>query len=139
MNDSGTSASVRWIRSASGATSFAPNSRTEARTWSAGPVNAFSLWQPGALKVTKGADQIATYNKSTMSFRKWCKQCGGHLFTDHPPMGMVDIYAAMLPSLAFKPAVHVNYGEKVLSIRDGRPKQKDFPKEMGGSGTILAE
>ena len=25
------------------------------RHWSAGPVNAFSLWQPSAIKVTKGA------------------------------------------------------------------------------------
>jgi hypothetical protein len=33
----------------------------------------------------------------------------------------------------------VNYGEKVLSIKDGLPKLKDFPKEMGGSGVTLAE
>lgn len=107
------------------------------RHWSAGPVNAFSLWQPAALKVTKGEDQVGTYNKTPTSFRKWCRKCGGHLFTDHPPMGLVDIYAAMIPTLKFQPAVHVNYGEKVLAIRDGLPKQKDFPKEMGGSGTLL--
>lgn len=109
------------------------------RHWSAGPVNAFSLWQPAALKVTRGQDQVGTYNKTPTSYRKWCKQCGGHLFTDHPPMGLVDVYAAMIPSLKFQPAVHVNYGEKVLAIRDGLPKQKDFPKEMGGSGTLLPE
>lgn len=107
------------------------------RHWSAGPVNAFSLWQPAALKVTKGEDQVGTYNKTPTSFRKWCRKCGGHLFTDHPPMGLVDVYAAMIPTLKFQPAVHVNYGEKVLAIRDGLPKQKDFPKEMGGSGTLL--
>jgi hypothetical protein len=33
----------------------------------------------------------------------------------------------------------VSYGEKVLSIKDGLPKQKDFPKEMGGSGVLLPE
>ena len=109
------------------------------RHWSAGPVNAFSLWQPGALKVTKGEEHVGTYNKTPTSFRKWCKKCGGHLFTDHPPMGLVDVYAAMIPTLKFQPAVHVNYGEKVLAIRDGLPKQKDFPKEMGGSGTLLPE
>jgi hypothetical protein len=27
----------------------------------------------------------------------------------------------------------------VLPIRDGKPKFKDMPKEMGGSGTNLAE
>jgi hypothetical protein len=35
--------------------------------------------------------------------------------------------------------LHVHYGESVLPIRDGLPKQKDMPKEMGGSGTLLAE
>lgn len=109
------------------------------RQWSAGPVNAFTLWDPQALKITKGADHVGTYNKTANSFRKWCKVCGGHLFTDHPAMKLVDVYAAMLPTLSFKPALHVSYGEKVLSIKDGLPKQKDFPKEMGGSGTLLPE
>jgi hypothetical protein len=109
------------------------------RHWSAGPVNAFSLWKPDALKVTEGAAQIGTYNKTPISFRKWCKACGGHLFTDHPTMGLVDIYAAMLPQLKFEPGVHVNYQETVLRIHDGKPKFKDMPKEMGGSGINLAE
>jgi len=109
------------------------------RHWSAGPVNAFTLWKPDALRITKGADQIGTYHKTANSFRKWCKLCGGHLFTDHPPMQLIDVYAAVLPTLVFKPAVHVSYGEKVLSIKDGLPKMKDFPKEMGGSGELLPE
>lgn len=109
------------------------------RHWSAGPVNAFTLWKPDALKVTKGADNIGTYNKTPGSSRKWCKTCGGHLFTDHPQMGLVDVYAAVLPKLPFKPGIHVNYGEKVLSVKDGLPKMKDFPAEMGGSGVTLPE
>ena len=109
------------------------------RHWSAGPVNAFSLWAPDALKVTKGADNIGTYNKTPISFRKWCKTCGGHLFTDHPTMGLVDVYAAMLPTLEFKPGVHVNYQETVLHIHDGVTKMRDMPGEMGGSGEVLPE
>lgn len=109
------------------------------RHWSAGPVNAFSLWAPESLKVTKGEQYIGTYHKTPMSYRKWCTQCGGHLFADHPPFKMVDVFAAMLPDLAFKPALHVNYQESVLAIRDGLPKMKDFPKEMGGSGDLLPE
>lgn len=109
------------------------------RHWSAGPVNAFTLWQPNALKVTKGADNIGTYNKTPNSYRKWCKTCGGHIFTDHPPMGLVDVYAAVIPDLPFKPALHVFYGESRLPIKDGVVKLKDVPKEMGGSGDILPE
>lgn len=109
------------------------------RHWSAGPVNAFTLWNPDALKMRKGADQIGTYHKTENSYRKWCKRCGGHLFTDHPGMKLIDVYAAILPTLRFKPSLHVSYGEKVLGIKDGLPKMKDFPKEMGGSGELLPE
>jgi len=109
------------------------------RQWSAGPVNAFSLWKPQSLRITHGADSIGTYNKTPISYRKWCVKCGGHLFTEHPTMDLVDIYAAMLPWLKFEPEVHVNYQETVLPIRDGKPKFKDMPAEMGGSGVTLPE
>jgi hypothetical protein len=109
------------------------------RHWSAGPVNAFVLWKPESLKITQGADKIGTYAKTPKSERKWCKSCGGHLFTNHPNWKLVDVYAATTPSFAFKPGVHVNYQESVLRMKDGLPKMKDVPKEMGGSGETLAE
>jgi len=109
------------------------------RHWSAGPVNAFTLWSPEAVKITQGADNIGTYNKTPQSSRKWCKTCGGHLLTEHPEMGLIDVYAAVLPQLPFQPGVHVNYQESVLHVRDGLPKMKDMPEEMGGSGDTLAE
>jgi hypothetical protein len=109
------------------------------RSWSAGPVNAFTLWPPEAVKVTKGADSIGVFHKTSRSHRKWCKACGGHLLTEHPEWKLVDVYAATLPDLAFKPGVHVNYAQTVLRMKDGLPKMKDFPKELGGSGEALPE
>jgi len=109
------------------------------RSWSAGPVNAFTLWNPGAVQITRGADHIATFNLTPASSRKWCTACGGHVMTDHPGFQLVDVYAATIPSFPFKPALHVHYGESVLAIRDGLPKQRDLPAELGGSGTLLAE
>jgi hypothetical protein len=109
------------------------------RSWSAGPVNAFTLWKPEAVRVTKGADKIGTYNKTPKSFRKWCQVCGGHVFTEHPGMGLVDVYAAAIPSYPYHAGIHVNYQETVLRMKDGLPKMKDMPKEMGGSGVALAE
>ena len=109
------------------------------RHWSAGPVNAFSLWKPESVRVTRGADKIGTFAKTDNSHRKWCKECGGHLMTDHPHMGLVDVYAAVIPELDYQPGVHVFYSESVLAIRDGLPKMSDLPAEMGGSGTLLAE
>jgi hypothetical protein len=112
---------------------------TSCRSWSGGPVNAFSLWKPGAVKVTSGAEHVATFQKTEMSQRKFCAKCGGHLMTNHPPIGLIDVFAATIPTLDFKPAVHVNYAETVLRMRDGLPKLRDFPAELGGSGQMVAE
>ena len=109
------------------------------RHWSAGPVNAFTLWKPDAVTYTKGGDNVLTYNKTQYSFRKSCKSCGGHIITEHPTFGLTDVYAAIIPDMAFKPAIHVNYQDTVLHIKDGLPKFKDFPKEVGGSGETLPE
>ncbi len=109
------------------------------RSWSGGPVNAFTLWKPEAVKVTKGADKVMTFNATEVSYRKSCTVCGGHIMTDHPPLGLVDVFAATIPSLAFQPGVHVNYQETVLPMKDGLPKMKDFPAELGGSGEVIAE
>jgi len=109
------------------------------RSWSAGPVNAFTLWKPDALKVTRGADFIGTFNKTPKSYRKWCKICGGHLYTEHPLLGVTDVYAASIPQLPYQPGVHVNYQETKLRMKDGLPKMKDMPGEMGGSGIALPE
>jgi len=109
------------------------------RSWSGGPVNAFSLWKPNAVRITQGVQHVATYAKTELSERKYCSKCGGHLMTNHPPLGLVDVFTATLPTLKFEPAVHVNYAEAVLPIKDGLPKLKDFPKEFGGSGEAIAE
>ena len=109
------------------------------RKWSAGPVNAFSLWAPANVRVTKGEESIGSFAKNPQSVRKWCTKCGGHLLTDHPPWNLVDVYAATIPTFPFEAGLHVHYQESVLPIRDGKPKMKDVPKEMGGSGETLPE
>ena len=108
------------------------------RSWSASPVNGFTLWQADSVEVTRGAEHVASFNKTPRSTRKWCTKCGGHLMTDHPHWGLVDVFAATLPTLAFKPGVHVNYAESVLHINDGLPKLRDFPAELGGTGQAIA-
>lgn len=109
------------------------------RHWSAGPVNGFTLWDPKAVNVTRGEDKLGAYSKTKNSVRRWCTVCGGHVLTEHPGIGLTDVYAAVIPDLPFKPGVHVNYQETVLHIKDGLPKLKDFPAEMGGSGQTLPE
>ena len=109
------------------------------RSWSAAPVNAFSLWKNEAVTVVRGADNVGTYHKTERSYRKFCKTCGGHLMTDHPHWGLIDVYAATIPTYRHVPQLHVNYSESVLRMKDGLPKMKDLPKEMGGTGETVPE
>ena len=47
------------------------------RSWSGGPVNAYSLWKPEAVRVTSGSQHVAIFEKTAMSQRKYCTKCGG--------------------------------------------------------------
>lgn len=116
------------------------------RHWSAGPVNAFTLWKPETVQIKQGKENIGSFNKETgttddlaRSIRKWCKTCGGHILTEHPTMGLTDVYAAVIPDFPFEPGIHVHYQETVLHIKDGLPKMKDLPEQAGGSGEELPE
>ncbi|MCH9053391.1 MAG: GFA family protein [Proteobacteria bacterium] len=109
------------------------------RSWSAGPVNAFTLWKLDSVRITKGAGHVGSYQKTERSERQYCTKCGGHVMTTHPLWGLIDVYAAILPNFKFEPGVHVNYAETVLPMKDGLPKLKDFPAELGGSGESLPE
>ena len=116
------------------------------RQWSAGPVSAFTLWKPEALEITRGADQLSVFtgnpisgDPSLVSERTWCKSCGGHLFTGHPTMGLVDIPAVLIQELDFSPGFHVHYQESVHPMADGLQKFRDLPEPAGGSGELIPE
>jgi hypothetical protein len=112
---------------------------TSCRQWSASPVNAFTIWVPESVRITKGAESVASFRKTSNTVRKWCRACGGHLLTERPLWLVTEVPAAILRDLPFKPAVHLHYAETVLHIRDGLPKQKDIRAELGGSGELLDE
>jgi hypothetical protein len=59
--------------------------------------------------------------------------------TNHSLLGLVDGFAATLPTLKFSPGVHINYTETVPRMRDGPPKFKDVPAEFGGSGELMED
>src|SRR5690606_36406600 len=46
------------------------------RHWSAGPVNAFTLWKPESVKITQGEGKLKSWSKTPASIRKWCENCG---------------------------------------------------------------
>ena len=116
------------------------------RQWSAGPVNAFTLWKPDNLTITKGKENIGVFDKIAAientagpSQRKWCKSCGGHVCIEHPMMGVIDVPAALIAGMNFEPGFHVHYQATVHRMQDGLPKCKDLQAEAGGSGEELPE
>ncbi len=112
---------------------------TDCAEWAGAPVNAFSLWSPENVKVTAGADKLASYARTEASHRKFCQDCGGHVLSEHPAMGMTDVYLNIVPTLQHQGSMHIFYGEKSMSVPDGLPKFKDMPAEFGGSGEMLAD
>ena len=102
-------------------------------------MSAFTLWKEENVNVTKGAEFLGRFKKTETSERRFCTKCGGHVMVDHPSLGFTDVHAAIIPGVAFKPTVHLNYAETVLPMKDGLPKLKDFPAEVGGSGEAMPE
>jgi len=109
------------------------------RAYGGAPFTAFTLWRDADVRVTRGADLLGGFNKTGNTDRRFCTRCGGHVMAHHPGLGMTDIHPATLPTLVFKPSVHLNYAATVMPIRDGLPKLKDFPSHAGGSGEVLPE
>src|SRR5262249_62367819 len=91
------------------------------RSWSAGPVNAFTLWKTDDVKVTQGEDKIGEFNANEQSYRQWCTVCGGHLVTRHPTGDLIGVYAAPIPSFPFPPRLPVYYAPRGLPDKPRHP------------------
>jgi len=109
------------------------------RSWLGAPIHAASLWPTPNVRVVKGEERLAQYKRTEASHRQFCTSCGAPVLIRHPELGLTDVPAGAIEGLEYKPTLHVHYGEKVLSVRDGLPKLKDLPKEFGGSGDELPE
>src|SRR4051794_41886961 len=70
------------------------------RSWSAGPVNAFTLWKAEAVKVTQGEDQIGEDHQNERSYRQGCKACGGEMLGRQHRWGLVAVYRVAVPAVA---------------------------------------
>ena len=109
------------------------------RAYIGAPINAFTLWKPENVKITKGEEFLGKFQSSDMSVRRFCTKCGGNVMTDHAGLGLIDVFAGVIPTMPFQAGVHLNYEETVLPMKDGLPKLKDFPAEIGGSGATMPE
>jgi hypothetical protein len=109
------------------------------RGWLGAPIHAATLWPAANVRVVKGEDRLGLYKRTEASHRRFCTGCGTPVLVQHPAIAMIDVPAGGIQGLAFAPTLHVHYGEKVLAVKDGLPKFKDFPKDFGGSDELLPE
>lgn len=103
------------------------------------PFTSYLLWRSSDVRVSRGAELVGHFNKSGMSDRQFCMRCGGDLLTAHPTLDLTDVKAGILPTIPFVPQVHLHYAERVMAVRDGLRKLRDFPSEAGGSGEEVPE
>ena len=111
------------------------------RGWLGAPVHASSLWPATAVRIEAGAERLRTFKRTegSGSHRQFCTSCGTPVLVDHPSIGMTDVPAGAVADLVFEPTLHTHYGERVLDLRDGLPKYRDFDPALGGTGERLPE
>ena len=97
------------------------------------------MWKAENVTVSKGAEFLGRFSKTEISERQFCTTCGGHIMSYHPTFGLTDVRPAVIPTVDFKPALHLHYENAVLPMKDGLPKLKDFPAQVGGSGEVMPE
>jgi hypothetical protein len=109
------------------------------RHYSGAPFVAYTIWSSDQVRIVRGKELLGGFDKAGTSNRRFCLKCGGHLFLEHPDLGVFDVRAPILPSIDFNPTEHINYGERILDVDDGLPKYRDLPKKIGGSGQLVRE
>lgn len=111
----------------------------DCRSWSGTPVTAYCLWPAAAVKVTAGAEHLATYSRDGKTIRQHCAKCGGAVMTETEAFGMIDVYPPVTPDFPFAPAAHIYYGMRMIDMPDGLPKFRDMPERAGGSGEMITD
>ena len=69
------------------------------------------VWLPAPPAYAAVSDVYPGHGSGVRSSRR---PPGSSRDSNIPPLKMVDVYSATIPTLTFAPGVHVNYGETVL-------------------------
>ena len=72
------------------------------RSWSAAPVNAFTLWKPGAVRVTRGADNLGDVQQDGEELPQVVQVVRRPRLHRASGLGLVDVYAAVIREFPFK-------------------------------------
>lgn len=76
--------------------------------------------------------------------RKSCAKCNGGLTATSADGAVDDVCASIVcgtgeKQVPFAPKFHANYPSRIKDVKDGLPKYKDFPTDIGGSGETVDE
>ena len=112
---------------------------TSCRRWSGQPVTACILWPEDQVKFLSGSEQLHRYSITghAEGGKFSCQLCGGAVCTFVPKGRYYDVFGGVLADFDFQPTMHINYGERVLSLQDDLPKYRDMPERSGGSGELV--
>lgn len=94
---------------------------------------------------------------TNFSHRKVCSVCKGNVCNAHPGLQLVDVCGGLFGDDPVEKAefrrvrggvnehepfdfdIHINYAETIVPVHDGKPKFKDTPSDLGGSGEMIDE
>jgi hypothetical protein len=94
-----------------------------------------AIYPAPAVAVVSG-EPVALVVKSTERMR--CADCGTHLFSELPRVGMRSVNPYLLPKGAFRPQFHVQCQHAALPVVDELPHYKGFPAAFGGREEFVA-
>lgn len=109
------------------------------RAWSAQPFNAYTLWPTANVVVVQGEEHLGTGKRNENITNRFCTKCGGSVMAHSAQANLTDVFAIIIADFVFEPGSHVNYAERDMDIRDGLPKFRDMPEQVGGSGAMMQE
>lgn len=112
---------------------------TSCRRWSGQPVTACILWPEDRVEFLSGLEKLHRFSITghAEGGKFSCQVCGGAVCTFVPNGRLYDVFGGVLEDFSFRPTMHINYGERVLSLQDDLPKYRDMPERSGGSGVLI--
>ena len=123
------------------------------RSWTGGVAHAVCMYKSDQVTITGEVIQGDLPFRKPMSMppppgsappgfsnRKVCKRCFAAIMNDHTEMAqMVDLPAGLFNfgTGGYKPALHVNYVNRIYDFTDKLPKYVDGPAFMGGTDQLV--
>jgi len=100
-----------------------------------------AVFSGDVVRFVRGEENVRRFKleDSRQLERVSCNQCGASIGTCIPVLNIYDLCVGILQDFEFKPAIHVNYQDRVVSMPDGLPKFRDLPKSVGGTGKLMEE